>query len=88
MGVCLVKDSQRVCQAGWAWVRGVRGFAVVRQSLYQIEHGEAAVEKSLAAQGADHVGVGVALGHDACDEEFHKIVHVAVLASKVFWAVK
>ncbi|MFG2299669.1 hypothetical protein [Actinacidiphila glaucinigra] len=42
-----------------------------------------AVEKSLAAQGASHVGVGMVVVHDACDEELHKIVHVAILAGKV-----
>lgn len=56
---------------------------VVCQFLDQVEHGEMAVEKSLAAQGAGHVGIGVVVVHDACDEELHKIVHAAIFAGKV-----
>ncbi|MEU8952483.1 hypothetical protein, partial [Streptomyces sp. NPDC048489] len=26
--------------------------------------------------------------NDTCDEDLHKIVHVAILAGEVFWAVK
>ncbi|MGW5306039.1 hypothetical protein ACWERF_19150 [Streptomyces griseoluteus] len=39
-----------------------------------------AVEKRLAAQGAGHVGIGVVVVHDACDEELHKFVHAAIFA--------
>ncbi|MFJ3664696.1 hypothetical protein ACIPPM_30075 [Streptomyces sp. NPDC090119] len=43
-----------------------------------------AVEKSLAAQDLGHVGIGVVVVRDACDEELHKIVHVAILAGGAF----
>lgn len=52
LGIWLDKDSQCVCQSVQAGVRGGHGFVVVRQLLDQIEDGEVAVEKSLAAQGA------------------------------------
>ncbi|MFI8829267.1 hypothetical protein [Streptomyces sp. NPDC053431] len=51
--------------------------------LDQIEHGEVAVKRSLAAQGVGHVGIGVVVVHDACDKEFHKIVHEAISAGSV-----
>ncbi|GHA84597.1 hypothetical protein GCM10010305_30450 [Streptomyces termitum] len=41
-----------------------------------------AVEKRFAAQGVGHVGIGVVVVHDACDEELHKIVHVAIFAGE------
>ncbi|MDH6702617.1 hypothetical protein P3T26_007133 [Streptomyces sp. MAA16] len=56
----------------------------MRQLLSQVEHGEMAVEKSLAAQGVGHVGIGMVVVHDAFDEELHKIVHAAILAGKAF----
>lgn len=51
--------------------------------LGHVEHGEMAVEESLAALGVGHVGMSMVVVHDACDEELHKTVRSAVCADSV-----